>query len=518
MQAAIVHYHLNRGGVTQVILNHLKSLALVPSRAEPFRVVVFHGGRKEAWQDETVAALAGLHVTLAAIPELEYDTTSRADPERLFNNLTAEMDRLGLHADDTVVHIHNHALGKNTSLPGAVRRLSQAGFALLLQIHDFAEDFRPENYGGLVTALARHDPAQLAERIYPQGSAIHYAVLNGRDFGILKGAGIDPHRLHELPNPVSGIGALPDRAEARRKLAGKCGVGADQPYALYPVRGIRRKNVGELLLWGAVCGDETRFGLTLPPLNPVERPRYAAWKQLAQELDLPVLFEVGAEGGLEFGENLAAADQIITTSVAEGFGMVFLETWLANLPLVGRDLPEITADFVAAGLEFPQLRSHLKVPIDWIGADRFEQEMRQSYAAVVESYGRPQPESGSFHQQVAALFADGLLDFARCSARLQALVVTQVAKDPRRQDELRQLNSGFAPSMGPDQDAIRRCTAANAQAVHDHYSLESSGMRLRNLYHTVLESPRGEQWMLPQGATILDAFLSLPRFNPIRID
>ena len=37
------------------------------------------------------------------------------------------------------------------------------------------------------------------------------------------------------------------------------------------------------------------------------------------------------------------------TSLAEGFGMVFLESWLAECPLLGRDLPEITRDFVEAG-------------------------------------------------------------------------------------------------------------------------------------------------------------------------
>ncbi len=518
MQLAIVHYHLNRGGVTQVILNHLRSLSRTQTEVAPVRVVVFHGGRKEAWRDDVVAALDGLDVTLAAIPELEYDSQVVPDPGRLFDNLTAAMGRYGLHADDTVVHIHNHALGKNTSLPGAVDRLSQAGFALLLQIHDFAEDFRPENYRDLITALAPRDPDDLAQRIYPQGSAIHYAVLNGRDYKILSDAGVERGQLHALPNPVSDLGTLPDRTASRRKLTNAFQVARDQPYVVYPVRGIRRKNLGELLLWGATCGDDTRFALTLPPLNPVERPRYTAWKQLAEQLELPVLFEVGADGGLEFGENLAAADRIITTSVAEGFGMVFLETWLAGLSLVGRDLPEITADFVAAGLAFPQLNARVMVPIDWVGAGEFEQEMQHNYAAVLASYGQPQGETIPFHQEVSSLFADGLLDFARCSARLQASIVTQVAQDPGRQDALRQLNSGFASSLTQRPETPHPCTATNALAVRDNYSLESSGMRLRTLYQTVLGSSRGARHKLTCGASILDAFLSLQRFNPIRID
>ncbi len=60
---------------------------------------------------------------------------------------------------------------------------------------------------------------------------------------------------------------------------------------------------------------------------------------------------------------IAKADALITTSVAEGFGLAFLEPWLASKPLVGRNLPEITADFAEHGLDLSALYNCLPVPL-----------------------------------------------------------------------------------------------------------------------------------------------------------
>jgi hypothetical protein len=356
----------------------------------------------------------------------------------------------------------------------------------------------------------------LAWQIYPQGSAIHYAVLNGRDHQLLQAAGIAPERLHALPNPVSEVGVLPDRATARRRLRDRFAVPEDRPYVLYPVRGIRRKNVGEFLLWSAARSD-AQFALTLPPLNPQEQPRYRYWQELARELELPALFDVGDAGGLEFRENLAAADEILTTSVAEGFGMVFLETWLSGRSLSGRDLPEITADFRAHGLQLDQLSAEVRVPVEWLGRDVIERELYAGYARVVASYRRSPPSAAQFHEELVLLLADGLLDFARCSARLQALVVSWVAREDARRTELLELNPVLGTLLGPVAERLP-VTAHNAAVVRAHYGLQSAGLRLRDLYRTVLDSPRGREAELPRGDSILDAFLSLSRFHPIRVE
>src|SRR5690606_9606678 len=123
---------------------------------------------------------------------------------------------------------------------------------------------------------------------------------------------------------------------------------------------------GEVLLWSALGKDNAFFAVSLPTLNPAEQTQYRKWKQMASDLQLPFIFELGAQGGLEFRESLGAADRILTTSLAEGFGMVFLEAWLAGRPLVGRDLPEITGDFKEAGLDLQALHPVLQVPAELV--------------------------------------------------------------------------------------------------------------------------------------------------------
>lgn len=517
MQVAMVHFHLNRGGVTQVIINHLRALAEVHQGAEPLEVVIFFGGRRAAWRDELVAKLEGVAVRLVALPELQYDGERPVACGGLAGCLLAAFRDERLDPADTVVHIHNHSLGKNMSLPGAIGKLARAGFALLLQIHDFAEDFRPANYRDLVDTLSSGDHRELATQLYPQGSAIHYAVLNGRDYRILQAAGIAPAHIHSLPNPVTEAGPVAERQAARAKITEKFRVPAETPYILYPVRGIRRKNLGELLLWSAAQDRSARFAVTLPPLNPVEQPRYQAWKELSEQLGLPVLFEVGAEGGLDFSENLAAADRVLTTSVAEGFGMVFLEPWLADLPLIGRDLPEITEDFRAAGVSFDQLTPSLRIPVDWVGQREFTAELGKAYGQVLAAYHRPIPSEAELREQVTELLADGLLDFAQCPSRLQQLVVRQVSEDASRRRDLQRLNPVLDAAL-TRRPGIESSTSRNAEAVRLNYNLQASGARLDQLYRRVSESPRGEHHGLPRTSAILDAFLSLQRFQPIRIE
>ncbi len=362
MKIAILHYHLNRGGVTRVIANQLLSLDSALQRDETCHVAILFGGRADGWPGDLGSQLNSIRLTLCEVPRLDYDDRPVDESGDLATLIRSELQKLQFEPGQTLLHVHNHNLGKTASLPGALSRLASEGYSLLLQIHDFAEDFRPRNYRLLSEALGADN---LSARLYPQAAHIHYAVLNRRDETVLRNAGLSAERLHWLPNPVPELGRLPDRNQARAKLRRTVGVSQNQTYTLYPVRGIRRKNVGELLLWSALADESNQFGITLAPLNPVEFEYYQTWRQLASELKLRCHFETGGDGRMSFVENLSAADWILTTSAAEGFGMVFLESWLCERPLAGRNLPEITADFIAAGLRLDGLYDRLEVPTSW---------------------------------------------------------------------------------------------------------------------------------------------------------
>jgi hypothetical protein len=520
MHLAIVHYHLRRGGVTQVMVNHLRALSATACPGQTLRVVVLHGGEHDAWPSGAMDLLPGLEVTRREVSGLDYDDAPVARPRELAARMAAALSDAGMSAADTILHVHNHALGKNASLPGAIAQLTDRGYRCLLQLHDFSEDFRPADHQHLLAALSVDHPDRLPQQLYAHGPTRQYAVLNRRDYALLRRAGMPADRLRILPNPIAPYDQLPARSVARSRLAEKLSVSARERYIVYPIRGIRRKNLGELLLWGATAAPTRSvwLGVTLPPSNPREQPRYAWWRQCAAACRLPVLFDVGTAGCLTFGENLAAADAVINTSVAEGFGMVFLEPWLAGLPLIGRDLPEITTDFTAAGVQFDTLAPHLRIPLDWVGAAEFARQFTDGYRRVLAAYGRPAPDAAALARDIAGLARDGLLDFAHCPSRLQAEVVDQVASSPARRARLLELNPALQGLLEVDRHTQRALVASNAEVVRRRFSLEAVGQQLRAAYAAVGESsPCGSQ-ELEGSPILLDAFLNLARFHPIRVE
>ena len=514
---AILHYHLNRGGVTQVIINQLRALDRALSRDERLTVTLIYGGRKAAWPDALAAELKNVDLSLVALPALDYDE-DRPQDARLGEQLADVLNAGGMKPSETIVHVHNHGLGKNVDLPGALRHLASAGFALLLQIHDFAEDFRPENYGRLRDAWSC-DARAIAARLYPQAPHIHYAVLNDRDRSILCEAGIPADRAHLLPNAVAAFEQLPDKRSARSWLASRFGVAEEELYLLYPVRCIRRKNIGEALAWLLFNGPKRKVGFTLPPLNPSELAGYNRCKSLAAELDLGCVFEVGADRGLSFAENLASADLLLTTSVAEGFGMVFLESWLADRPLVGRDLPEVTGDFVRHGLRMEGLGKRLDVPIDWIGRDAFAEMLGSALEVVSTAYDIAPLSDRQLRGAVESKIERQFLDFGDLNSAMQERVLRLAANSAAKQDQLTEANPCIAAALSQDPASQVDLVASNARAVERTYSLGPRGEALLELYRLVDTALRDEPIEpLEHGERILERFLDPTRLRPIRLD
>lgn len=507
MKLAIGHYHLNRGGVTRVIENQLLALDGALGEGESHEAMILYGGRCEGWPSNLADRLQRIRLRLLPLPELDYDSEQAGAKTDLESRLVASLQEVGFSPDDTIVHLHNHSIGKNAALPRAVWALARRGYGLLLQIHDFAEDQRPGNFRLL--AEAGKGVPDWHGRLYPQAPNVHFAVLNGRDRDVLRSVGFPAQQLHFLPNPVLPFESLPAREAARSKLKDLFGVAEDARFLLYPVRGIRRKNVGEALLHSVLAAPGTVVGLTLPPLNPTERTRYEEWKTTSQRWQPPFRFDVGAPGGLGFAENLAAADAILTTSVAEGFGMVYLESWLADRPLSGRNLPEITQDFADAGLDLSQLRNRLEVPVGWLDSARLRESLLDGYRATIAAYGRP--ESPNLPEQVHEKLGGDTIDFGDLDESLQAAVIEQVVSEPSSRQELLAANPGIADVDG------RNLVEANASVVRREFSLQPSGSRLARVYDSVLGSARGHEIQpLAQPGAILDRFLAFERFRLLR--
>jgi hypothetical protein len=201
----------------------------------------------------------------------------------------------------------------------------------------------------------------LQDVLYPNLATYHYITLNSSDSKQLVNSGIPVSRVHLLPNPV----ALSNRAEGadkpavRRRIQDLFGFTSTGKICTYPVRGIERKNLGEFILLAALFSDRANFTITQAPKNPSELPLYLGWKRFCHDHGIKIIFESGDMVNHE--ELISISDFCITTSIREGFGMVYLEPWLAGTPVIGRNLPSVTKDLEAYGIEFPRLYSAIIV-------------------------------------------------------------------------------------------------------------------------------------------------------------
>jgi len=90
--------------------------------------------------------------------------------------------------------------------------------------------------------------------------------------------------------------------------------------------------------------------ISLDASSATDRAYSERLKRKIRRERLPVVIGVGAE--LDSPLPLFhMAHAILTTSKVEGFGYTFVEGWLCHKPVIGRDIPEVTQDFVSAGMK-----------------------------------------------------------------------------------------------------------------------------------------------------------------------
>lgn len=484
MRVALVHYHLQNGGVTRIICHVQKAL-----RQRGITSMVLTG-KPPSYQ---------VNGTYGVVPGLQYEADR---PQLSVADLVAQMRRTAtevLGGPPDLWHIHNHSLGKSLILPPALRQMAEEGEHLLFHLHDFAEDGRPANYRAMLSRMAGDDGELLAQLLYPQGEHLHYAVLNCRDHQILREAGLAEAQLHLLPNPVDL-----ELAEPSEAVPPVC-----PPLWLYPTRAIRRKNLGEFLLWSALAPKETWFATTSGPENPLELPRYQRWRQLAAELGLPVHFEMVGPNSYGFIDLLRMADVAMTTSVAEGFGMAFLEPWTLGTPVCGRNLAETTGQFTADGLRLPGCYDRLEVPLDWFGEEDVQRAAEDGLTRNLAAYGR-QPQPGDVQRVLAAWVRDGWIDFGRLDEAMQEQVLERVVRQQAQAALLQ-------PAQLPHPQELAAPLTENRRILHERYALSHYGERLESIYQQVAGA-RATACDQLDGDVLLDRFLAPERLTLLRVD
>jgi glycosyltransferase involved in cell wall biosynthesis len=481
MKIAIVHYHLRHGGVTNVIQSTQEAL-----RGTGVEILVISG--EEPAEGITID-------NLVVIPGLQYRKTAFLSMSEGLADALKDAAENHFGSQPDVWHFHNHNLGKNVLMPLAITSLAEEKASILLQMHDFPEDGRPKNY---VAQRSFFDLEKDFRRtLYPLASHIHYATINQRDRNFLKAAGMIPDQLHLLPNSVTGIkpATTPDQNPFSK----------GKRFILYPTRAIRRKNIGELLLLALAYGDQFDFATSLVPENPEWFAVYEQWRGLAQKMKLPISFGIGQDGQHQFSDLIGWSDAILTTSIAEGFGLAFLEPWLSGKSVVGRNLPRITSDFEASGISLDHLYERIEVPLDWVGESELRKTADETLRRIYLAYDRPLSRH-AVDQTFSRWVVNGCVDFGMLHEDFQRKVILKVAADP---GALKALN---LPSLEPSSEAV---IATNRQLVETFYSVATYGENLLALYQKIAKSPRSKVSSLnPQ--QVLKQFLDPWRLNLLR--
>jgi glycosyltransferase involved in cell wall biosynthesis len=422
LKVVLVHYHLKPGGVTTVVLNQARAL-----REAGDEVLVLSG--------EEPGTGAWNNIAVKVIPELHYDQW-RPVHGRDIADAVREAAAFGGNQAGVII-VHNPLIRKNSALLSALKNLSRTE-RLLLQNHDLAEDFRPDVY---------------ANEEYPENC--HYAVINSRDYGFLLASGLKREGLHLIPNEVSSLTAEP---------------GLERSRYLYPVRGIRRKNLGEILLLSLFIPEGRTVAVTQPPTTGQNMDIYLHWKELASELGFPVEFEAGS--GAAFSRVLGSAAAVVTTSVKEGFGFSFLEPWTAGLAVAGRRIGYVCGDFEEAGLRFEPFYDSVKLPrCAATGGypERFQKKLEEAVRGLYAAFGRKMP--AAIEEVIRERAASSALpDFGAMDEAMQENFIRHAAKDRGLRNAAAEINpflkglSGWTPDLS--------LVEANRRAVLASYSRE----------------------------------------------
>ena len=462
MKIAFLHYHLKTGGVTTVIKRQVMALK------GKCQTLVLTGDRAETQ----------LACQVVEIPELGYDRIGLEPPTA---DVTAEQILNAISqvwpGGCDVLHIHNPTLAKNRHLIECIRLLQSSGITLFLQIHDFAEDGRPEAY---------------TRDAYP--ADCHYGVINARDARILVSAGLEPPGVHLVPNATLSL-------PVQQGAAVESGV-------VYPVRAIRRKNIGEAVLLSLYMRPDHTLHISQAPNSPGDMTVYQDWQAFVKKKGLNVRFESGRQYG--FPALVGAATSMLTTSITEGFGFSFLEPWTAGKMLWGRRLGDICQDFEKKGLRLNSLYDRLAVPLGWLDADDFMQAWRRAAARVSETYGcgfAPREISQYLH----TLARDRVVDFGILNEKYQRQVLCHLLSKPEEKQLLAALNPGISePAPGAEALAM---IENNRSTVLENYDLATYEDRLLAVYDRVIQQPVRHQIDKP---TLLDAFLDVNRFSLLK--
>jgi hypothetical protein len=424
----ILHYHFEPGGVTTVVRDGVISLL----KKRPEWEIVLISGRKgpgEALATQILSRLPEANVQHRTVSELDY---AQDEPD------SGYLSRLYEDYSDALWWSHNHSLGKNPFFTRDLLKLAMehSKTRFIFQIHDFPECGRFQNLQRIKSAI--HE-SQLGS-LYPVAENIFYSVINTRDFDLLKEAGLPQESGEIFYNPVHiSQNRKKDPEHSRKVLEEAWGIPPAGRLLIYPVRAIRRKNVLEAAFLSLI--SESYLLVTLPGQSSQEKP----YSDLCESVfeGIPGKFRAGEELdalGLGFDDFLCSADRILSSSIQEGFGYMFLQALQEGIGLFAKKLDILDGMPGIDSTDENQFYDKLCVPLKTSEIAALRSEYRDylmDLGPIIGSEAQKLVES-----RLKKLF-DGfgdLWDFSYLSIELQAKIIKVVKKSPEYKNEVQGAN------------------------------------------------------------------------------
>lgn len=378
MKIVFIHYVIGDvGGVNTVIYNNARSiLKMVPTAR-----VVFLGAIKNKFSRLPRRA------RYVDVPELDITESrkKRISEEGIFEYMNQGEKiyiKLSRYLEDAdVVIIENPNIGIHPAATYAFYRLVKRNsiekrkMKIIFRIHDFAED-RRENFLNLLKFRGVESSLYWHKVMFPDKRNCSYIVINQADIKTLKSHGlIKEGKIHYIPNPIDDE-KLPNgrRAnELKNKIIEKYNLKEDIGFIYYPVRIVSRKNIEEAIFLTCIINYHLNkdYYLVVSLKTKEEESYYRKLKRFVEKNNLPVILGIEDMVGIRrvfknnklvkygVGDAYRMSDKVITTSILEGFGLVFIESWFFDKCLIGRDIQDKTRGFKANGINLEHLYTAL---------------------------------------------------------------------------------------------------------------------------------------------------------------
>ncbi|MBN2067074.1 MAG: hypothetical protein JW744_01245 [Candidatus Diapherotrites archaeon] len=538
LHMAQLHYHLAPAGVRVVMENTIDSMLSFEKKRKISIFVLASAWAAPKPDDLKIRSdfkkLKNAEVRIIDIPEIDYDSKQYKSREKFLERAKKLKEKIVKQLplekcsakSPFILHCHGLPLGKNPALNYAIKLLAEqcermkTPLWILNQVHDFAENGRPEMLLTLQYCTGKRDETFAAEIMYPNTRNIFYATINSRDAENLRTAGISEKRIFFLPNSID-TGFFSGKAITSKKKFKKQLIEEIRDYSmrskyffnpkrkiiLSPLKCMRRKNNAEsILLLKAFnyLDDKFQLIITLDAHSGPDVKYSRKVRRFVRQEGIPVVIGVGTdvtssseERGKYAGkvtkfsivDLFAVSKAVMTTSMIEGFGFAFHEGWITGTPVIGRKIHYVCRDFERNGLKLGHMYKKLFVDVQWVGNcekrlfkiffnDVNELRKKQEMKALAKKKMLREINRTKYYR----VKGSKCVDFKELSIEMQLEAIREIFKDEKNVKKFLSLNPSVGRMLKMLQKKPAELVRHNRKIVMKKYSLRAKAKRLRHIY------------------------------------